>query len=456
MTHNIKNRHIGLIMMAVVLLPLALSSCEDEEKSTPSSVAKLVKMSFVENDSIPALGDAVFTIEQGVDTGLVYNKDSLAFGTDIHCVKPRLVFEETPGSAILQTLDTTISLSGNDSIDMSKTPIYLTVISEDGSTQKCYEIQLRVHQIDPDQWVWEKMCDNIWPEEDCYERALWVNNQFVIITNNGFSNHVYTSLDARNWNDLGEPTVLPSNCRVRQIISDNATLYYAAETTIYTSTDGKSWSQIDISKRSYTIQTMLMYWNHQVWAIVKQNGKQAFATLTGTEMTVSTIEVNGELPVSDFAAVGFENLSQRARALIIGGYSENGESMNTRWNLEYSPSIKDNGGYRLTEYSIDRPRFSALTGIEVVWYGKQLLLFGGVNKDMQYLGREILRSQDEGLNWAKVDSAKIGLPEEYQARQKQSVIVRGTYIYLFGGNDPTHAYSDVWRGQWNRLTMKDY
>ena len=137
--------------------------------------------------------------------------------------------------------------------------------------------------------------------------------------------------------------------------------------------------------------------------------------------------------------------------MIIGGFAENGASLNTRWNLEYSPHIKENNGYRLEEFSIDRPEFKSMTGISVISYNNQLLLFGGVDAKMSYFGRDILISKNEGLTWEKADSTKNQLPEVYQARQKQTAIVRDNNIYLFGGQDANTTYSDVYKGRLNSI-----
>jgi hypothetical protein len=155
--------------------------------------------------------------------------------------------------------------------------------------------------------------------------------------------------------------------------------------------------------------------------------------------------------VSDFATVCFQSASQRERAMIIGGFADNGLSLNTRWNLEYSRHTPENNGYRLQEFSIDRPSFTSLTGISVIWYNRQLLMFGGVDDQMTYFGREILISEDEGLNWVQADTSKNQLPKVYQARQKQTAIVRDNDVYLFGGQDKTATYSDVYRGHLNSI-----
>ena len=68
---------------------------------------------------------------------------------------------------------------------------------------------------------------------------------------------------------------------------------------------------------------------------------------------------------------------------------------------------------------------------------------------MSYFGREILISEDEGLNWIQADTLKNQLPAVYQARQKQSAIVRDNDIYLFGGQDAQTTYSDVYKGRFS-------
>ena len=78
-------------------------------------------------------------------------------------------------------------------------------------------------------------------------------------------------------------------------------------------------------------------------------------------------------------------------------------------------------------------------------------MFGGVDADMQYLGRDILVSNDEGLTWTAADSVKNSLPDVYNARQKQSVLVRDNAIYVFGGEQQDRTFSDVYRGKLNSI-----
>ena len=400
-----------------VLAALLLSSCETQTTTAvKSSVAKLSGFAFASNDSMPGLAAAVFTVEERLDTGLVWNKDSIPFGTSLEKVVPRFSFAATPGSAILKMPDTTLSLTGYDTLNFTKLPIYLTIRSQDGKNTKVYEIRPSVHQVDPDLYTWQQLTDAIYPADESEQRVVELGDVFVMIKTNGFELEVYASADGETWIDLGEPTGLPGSATVRQIISTGDSLFYAYGNVIFQSDDAINWTAVPVS---YEVPTMLFYWNEKVWALVK-NGGWELATWDGAELTLTGLRPDGEFPVSDFAAVEFRSASERERAMIIGGFAENGKSLNTRWNLEYSPHTKANGGYRLQEFSIDRPSFQSLTGVSVIAYNGQLLMFGGVDADMTYFGRDILISVDEGLNWTKADTTKNQLPEVYQARQKQT------------------------------------
>jgi len=431
--------YIGLIF---------LCSCENNDSTkTTSSTAELTAFSFAQNDSMPGLAQAVFTIEERLDTGLVWNKDSMLYGTRLDSVVPKFTFAATPGAAFLTMPDTTVILTGYDTLNFSQGPIYLTIRSSDKTNTKTYEIRPTVHQVDPDLYEWTQLCANIYPADDSEQRVVEIGNNFILLVSNGFSLRAFSSSDGIQWTALGSPTGLPAGTKVRQIVSDGKMLYYGQEQTIYTSEDAVTWTA---HSTHYTVHTLLLYWNEQIWALTENDGYE-LATWQGDSLCLSGLRPEGEFPISDFGTVTFQSASLRERAMIIGGFAENGKSLNTRWNMEYSRHTEENNGYRIQEFSIDRPQFTNLTGISVVNYNHQLLLFGGVDEKMSYFGREILLSDNEGLTWEQADTTKNQLPEVYQARQKQNAIVRGSYIYLFGGQDVHTTYSDVYRGKLNSI-----
>lgn len=437
------------LYITLSILVLVLSACNKNTETNHAnrSLAQLKAFYFTANDSMPGLAKAVFSIEERNDTGLVWNKDSMLYGTDLTRVVPRFTFAATPDAAFLTMKEDIHVLTGYDTLDFTKTPIYLTIRSADKSNTKIYEIRATVHQSDPDLYTWEQLSDGVYPQDDSEQRVVEMGTNFVMLTYNGFAFRAYESADGANWTDKGTMTGLPAGTKVRQIVSDGTTLFYGQDNTVYTSSDAINWTPYSAA---YPIYTTLMYWNDKVWLLIENKGYQ-LATWENNQLDTTSLRPSEKFPISDFATVNFLSSSLRERAMIIGGFAENGKSLNTRWNLEYTRHPLPNGTYRLQEFSSDRSSFSSLTGISVIYYNHQLMLFGGVDGQMSYLGRDILISSDEGINWEKADTAKNQLPAVYQARQKQNAIVRNNFIYLFGGEDANATYSDVYRGRLNSI-----
>ena len=437
---------IGLLLVCIMV-----GCSKSTTTTTKSSVAELSAFSLAANDSFPGMEKAVFKIEERLDTGLVYNPDSIMYGTPLDSVVPKFTFATTPGAAVLAVGDTTIVLTGSDTVNLNIRPIYLSVTSQDASNTKVYEIVATVHQVDPDLFVWTQLTPAVYPADNSEQHVLTLGDKMVLIKNNGFRTSVFTSADGATWSSEQVPTGLPSATRVRSIISDNSMLYYADDSLLYTSTDALSWQQTSYAGSGFALKTMLMAWNETVWALAEDSEGLVLANMQGGRLQPTTLRPRSPFPVSDFAAVAFESASNRARAMILGGFAEDGTALNTRWNLEYATTIAENDGYRMQDFSIDRPHFTRLTGASVVWYNHQLYMFGGVDAEMQYQGRDILISTDEGVNWTKADTAKCQLPETYTARQGQSVVVRNNEIYVIGGESQTETFSDVYRGKLNSI-----
>ena len=437
---------IGLLLVCIMV-----GCSKSTTTTTKSSVAHLSAFSLAANDSFPGMEKAVFKIEERLDTGLVYNPDSIMYGTPLDSVVPKFTFATTPGAAVLAVGDTTIVLTGSDTVNLNIRPIYLSVTSQDASNTKVYEIVATVHQVDPDLFVWTQLTPAVYPADNSEQNVLTLGDKMVLIKNNGFRTSVFTSADGATWSSEQVPTGLPSATRVRSIISDNSMLYYADDSLLYTSTDALTWQQTSYAGSGFALKTMLMAWNETVWALAEDSEGLVLANMQGGVLQPTTLRPRSPFPVSDFAAVAFESASNRARAMILGGFAEDGTALNTRWNLEYATTIAENGGYRMQDFSIDRPHFTRLTGASVVWYNHQLYMFGGVDAEMQYQGRDILISTDEGVNWTRADTAKCQLPKTYTARQGQSVVVRDNNIYVIGGESQTETFSDVYRGRLNSI-----
>ena len=439
------------LYISLCLALVLVCGCKNNNTVTTQdrSLAQLSSFKFAAVDSMPGLAAATFTIKELLDTGLVENTDSMLYGTSLKRVVPRFSFASTPDAAYLTFPSGIYVLTGADTLDFTQDPIYLTIRSADKSNTKVYRIHPTVHQADPDLYEWQQLNAGIYGEDDSEQRVVEFKDDFLMIASTGYSLNVFRSADGATWSDLGSPTGLPAGTKVRQIISNGDSLFYGQDSTMYISTDAVTWTPI---QTKYPIVTTLLYWNDLAWALtINDSAQYELATWSSDTLQMSGLIPDGEFPISDFGTVTFISSSLRERALIIGGFAENGRSLNTRWNLEYSTHIKEHNGYRLQEFSIENAPFRSLTGISVIWYNNQLQLFGGVDENMTYLGRDFLISTNEGMTWTLADTTKNQLPDVYQARQKQTAIVRDNNIYLFGGQDAQTTHSDVYKGRLNSI-----
>ncbi len=432
------------LYISLCALTVALAGCEGGGSyyNSSANIARLSAFGFAKNDSMPGLKAAVFTVEELIDTGLIWNKDSMLYGTRLDSVVPRLTFAATPSAAWITTPDTVCRLTGYDTLNFTKSPIYLSIRSSDQTNTKTYEIRATVHQQDPDLYTWTTLTESIYSTDDDEQCAVLLNDAFVLLKSNGSATYAYRSTDGAAWNELGDATGLPDDVRIRQIVSDGERLYYGKGNTLYTSTDARTWTGTSVD---YPIVTMLLYWNERTWALIDNNGYQ-FAYYQNGTLETTPLRPGSDFPVKDFASVCFESSSMRQRAMIIGGMDAEEKECNGRWCMEYSTHPSDkNGTYRLQNFSEGRDNFAPVSGAAAVAYKNQLLLF-------RY--SDIMTSIDEGLNWVKADSTKNSLPETFRGRQYQTAIVHNKNIYLFGGQNGQTIHSDVCRGRLNSIDWK--
>lgn len=450
------------LIFTLLTLAIILVACETPTTITTSDENRVQTFTFYEDTLNPGLTQATYKIEHRTysqehpDTGLIYCKDSLKFGTRLDSVVPYITYKATPGSATFYLPNDTIISTGYDTLDLTQKPVYLQVLASDMTSERWYRIEVHAHQINPDLYVWEKLVDNIFPPQNCETKAFYINNQFVLYVNNGLSTQIYTSKDAQTWSKSNSPTNIPTPCHVRDIVQQGDALYYIAKGLLYTSTNLYDWTITDYSASTFEPVNMLLAYDNHVWCITQERstGKLQLATIQQKKIVPMT-NIDGlidgylpdNFPISDFAATAFESSSERPRAMIVGGLDINGDPLNSRWNFEYLPTDKK---YRLKDFSISQPTFHTLTGASIIQYNEQLMMFGGIDNDLEW-NSNILYSDDEGMNWYVPDTACNQLPIEYESRQNQSVIVNQKSIYLIGGQSRTTAFSDVYRGRLNSL-----
>ena len=447
--------HILLLFIGVIWVGCTPRVTEQ----TSSSEARVKSFTFHKDTANPGLTAATYKVEHRTDTGLIYSIDSLQFGTRLDSVVPYITYMETPGYATFILPDTIVESTGADTLDFTQQPIYLRVTASDLVNVKWYRFNIFAHQVDPDLFVWEELTRQIFAPQVCDTKAFFHQGKLLLMVNNGLSTQAYQSADGSSWTRLSDNiATLPTPCYVRDILQHNDTLYYIADNTLYSSTDGLVWEKNANTASEYTLVNMVVSYDGKAWCLVENTSNAlqlAIIAANGIEVMTDIADMEdgvlpANFPISDFAALSFGSSSERPRAMIVGGRNMAGEVVNTRWNLEYATA----DGYRLKDFSIAQPSFKSLTGVSIVQYGNHLIMFGGTDNDLKWRS-DMLYSDDEGMNWYVPDTVHNKLPNNYTSRQNQSVVLdNGQNLYIIGGQSQTESLSDVYRGYLNSAKWK--
>ncbi len=451
------------IYLAIVLVFTVVSyyGCSGSKtSSTPSSDATITGMRFAAQDSFPGLNEAVFSVinkYQG-DTGLIYNKDSILYGTPIDSVVPIFTYSSTPYSLVFHIatdiVDTFFTFSSATAINFNLQPIYVTVTAQDMTTQKTYKIAPVVHKADPDLFIWSCLNSGLASENINRQNVFYIDNTFFYLGTDGQSSVVYQSNDASVWSK----TDIALSADISRYVASDNTIFRLDNQTISASKDMAVWTPFGKPlPENYFFETPLFFFDDRVWTIVSRhddNGLLVDYRLAGVSDSVTKISdtaVPHNFPVEGFAPVVFKSATDRKRAMLIGGYSVSGDMLDARWNFETSAS-----GYSVVNFSDDSSNpFDAIAGAAAVYYDGQIYLFGGIGADNKIFDNQILVSDDEGMNWEVADTVHNILPDTFESRYNMTAITTDSgAIYLFGGRNKTSLFSDVYRGVLNSVAWK--
>ena len=110
----------------ILTLLVALMGCNDaDDVVTTSSETRVNTFTFYEDTTNLGLTETTYIVEHLSDTGRIYSRDSLRYGTRLDSVVPLVTYKATPGSAVFYLPNDTVMSTGADTLDFTKDPIYL-------------------------------------------------------------------------------------------------------------------------------------------------------------------------------------------------------------------------------------------------------------------------------------------------------------------------------------------
>lgn len=419
--------------MAVLCVAVA---CDDDNNngSGISDEAKVTKF-YLTSDSISDLKNYTFVIDN--TNMLIYNLDSMDFGTDLSCVYPMMnpkFYSAYFNDSINYYVYDTVYIDFTDTVT-------LTVVASDKVTSATYSIIANVHQVDPDTFVWNKMSDKIVDAEITDDRAFVVGNRLVYLALTESELHVMTSEKGDVWHEAakGIEGLDLSGFDLTGVVAIKDSLYIYRNNMLFSTADGAVWrttatSGADVQRICFGLDGMLYG-----LAQVESSAPMQIAVLKGTKWIVVG-DVPGGFPVSGASVMTAKSPSHKERVFFVGGIDVEGKYLSTVWSSE-------NGAYwvELTEGdSVFKPRAYAST----VQYGSKIMIFGGVDEAGDVIENGIDYSEDFGMHWSSGKGTKTDLPEEYIFRRGASALSdENGLIYVVGGkSDEGTVIADVWMG----------
>lgn len=434
----------GYYILLLIFLTLSFTACLGGDDDDPFfddinyTDAQILTLSLA-HDSFPTLKSVVFSVDQRL--GLIYNKDSMDYGTDIN---EKVVITYTSGSGANNLLNITDGdstwIAQEDSIDVSKA-LKFKSFSIDGTQTQTYLFNLNIHKVDPDSMQYKRLGSSLSFLAQKENKTLYFNELFYAFSSNNVSVTLHTSSDAVNWQ---EKTLngLPGSVVVSAMMASDYGLYAnTQEGDFYISYDGTDWNKINLE---YPIQTFLGYLpkgpinTEGLSFIVRKEEKSVFA-FTNDLLTFSYGEVVPDnFPVTEFSTIEFPYKSEQMPKIYhIGGKTASGTVKNTLW-------FSTDG---LTWANMTDDRYlplPALAGANAFVYDDKICVMNGQMASGAY-NDSYYYSKDNGFTWLTAPD-KYKSPTNYMKRKNASLIVdaKGRYVYIFGGENST-SVSDVWQ-----------
>ncbi|MDR0844783.1 MAG: DUF6242 domain-containing protein [Tannerella sp.] len=423
------------------------------------------------NDSIPGLADVKFTIDQV--NGLIYNKDSMPYGTVINEKVVCTINYEVPPSMV-EILQVAIgdthydNWNGTDSVDFSDV-VRFTIYSYNGKASKVYESKLNVHRQNPDSMTWTLTADKLLGKYYSEQKVILRNGYYLMYvkTTTGYELYRSPETDLKTWTSVpltgllkNSPLLAPravyeTTLRLDQMAEYENILYLPdSDGVLYCSGNGRDWTVVEKAPFVKSLlgvldaTTQLKHPSALTAIIlnVTDGGEFLFASMDTAMNWKTGVAVPPEFPVFGFGTVGYESMYYQ-HLVAVAGVGMFGQLSNAAWE-----TMDGLSWVRLTSDST----FEKREGAMVTKYDDKLFLIGGIN-EMNKATSDIYRSENYGLTWSLADTLII-LPETYKARGYASVVVdKDKFLHLFGGKENTDSpvLDQLWSGRLNRLGFKE-
>ncbi|MDR1729127.1 MAG: DUF6242 domain-containing protein [Prevotellaceae bacterium] len=431
------------LLLIAVLLPLAFFSCKKEDDKDQEKV--ITDDPRIRSMSISAL-PATFVVNDIEE--LIFNYDSLAYGTDIDSLHP--VFAGYGGALSFQykygekgewknysNQSTTIvnfdSVSGSQ-----KLAVFFRSFAPDSSYTKEYKISIRVHEYDVDAFEWENAGTLPVQGTVVSQKAVFYNQKYYFFyRNDSGKSFVIISSTGETWGQAAEIAIGEADWTTLTSLHQPQKLVVQAGNVLYTcdlSENSLTFAPLNAGlPEGCTLKVPLFTLGNNFWIVGNETGTNFLYSLANNDDAFRKgPELSGRVPVEEINTSVLPSGSTMI-GYIFGGKGTNGKG--TVWGVDANGDVM--------ELSQDQSVFPHLIYPMPVFFGNKLCLAGGIGAG-KYTGQFYV-SSNSGATWSN-DRHKT-LPDKIGAIAK-GVIFRyeRNRLILIGGETEAGFSPNVWKG----------
>lgn len=416
-------KRIAISLVCPLIGALLMTSCLDGDDTVLSSDVALLsfeikdlktKRTILKDDGTDSTYTTIVsgaTVEFVIDqtARLVYNTDSLDYGTDVTGV---LVDVMASGGVYYLKPDGEAG-GVSDSIDFTH-PVTFRVTSYDKQFERDYVVSINVHQVDPKKTIWKQVDGANFPILNNQKAFVKGDSLYVIGTGvDGVFLTASAALD--DCGDWTTATCIGVEGEGISVLLMDEFFYLKTDAGLYRSKDAISWVTVDEAAEIEDLPGEGM-----------DNGVAWFRhPLKTNEHIIRDIFVSTSEATDTCAQVWTKLSSDNQWVEVVPKGS----------NIYGCPNLEN---------------------LTVIHYADKMYAFGGKSMGDRKEPLEALsacyESRDNGRTW-KVNQEAFCLPKEFVGREEAfSAATDGEYVWvMWSKSGAEKEYGEVWCGRWNGI-----
>jgi len=466
-----------LLIISVFISGLFVS-CLDNFTERTSNSANIVSFRFEAQDTCPGIENYAFNIDQTGDTGLIYNLDSLPFGSHVNYLCPTLTLQTSNGNIYIGDS----LFSEGDSLNFTS-PVIFKNTSSNGLYTRIYKICVNVHHVNPDSMILNEK-SSIFPTDASMNKMILPDDNNKESFRNYFASSgggmkAYLSNDgglswtSQNVAGIAEHVNLYSLCKF------NSRYYIASSDTyqLFSSGDGLVWDKVKDGdnnivhtkivtlfgqiKRRYLTEKDSIYLVGLADSLgITYPAKSA----DGVNWTIGSSAIDSEFPFSEYALTKGATVTGVEFYTIATGLKADGNFCSSVWSTE-------NGldWFLIKDGSVIKNTIGERKGASLFYYNDSLVCFGGVDPNGKY-HNELYISKDNGLDWKLAPNSwqfvddrmteGLAYSNVYVEHQPGPIYNNeenkdSEFIWIFGGRKASGIISPyIWSAHLNKMVFK--